>query len=188
MKKINKIFLYKDAIKLAYAQNDEFQKERLLQKIREIVKVAMGDVPIDYNELIKKGSDSLVDFYISEFSPNFPKHLDKKNRFLADTTINLNKLDSLISEYNTFNLSQPTITPEGELVSTINEKDFEVYLDEKDKDFYDTVIAFRDILNKVQPQKYAHYNYYSTAVLLTKYLQSNPTNPNQAILNPKSFK
>jgi hypothetical protein len=185
---MKRIFLYKDVIKLDKVLNDESQKIRKLKEIRDIVKVAMGDAPLNYNQLIKEGINALIDAYITEFSPNFPKHLNKKNRFLADTNINLTRLESLISEYNTFNLSQPTITPEGELVSTINEKDFDVYLDENDIDFYNTVLAFRDILNKVQPQKFEHYNYYSTAIQLTRYLTFNPTNPNQAILNPKSFK
>ena len=189
--KNKKIFLYRDDYKLAVARGTEEQLTRKVIEITDIVFKAIGTRSLNYSLLISNGTNVLIDSYINEFAPNFPNHLDKKNRFLADTQADLKKLETLISDYKILKaplLNMPVISPEGEFISQIKDADFDMYLAESEIDFYNAVIAFKDILNKVQSERYIHQNYYSTAIDLTRYLYFSPKDPNQAILKKEVFK
>jgi hypothetical protein len=148
----------------------------------------MGTAEINYSDLISKGTTHLIDSFIKLYSPNFPKHLDKKGRFLSDTQTDLLKLEQLISSLNTDTLSNPTITDAGELVSNVNESAYDVYLDEAQREFYETITTFKDILNKVQKEVYPYQNYHEIPAMLTKFLTYESGNFNQGALRNEMFK
>jgi hypothetical protein len=188
--KNKKILLYRDNYKLEVARGTEEQLKRKVIEITDIVFKAMGKRSLNYSLLISNGTTVLIDSYINEFAPNFPNHLDKKNRFLADTQTDLKKLETLISDYKILKAPlffKPVINPDGEFTSQIKDTDFDMYLAEEEEDFYNTIIAYKDILNQMQSERYIHQNYDSTAIDLTRFLQPNPKDPKQAILRPESF-
>jgi hypothetical protein len=191
MKKMkDKILLYRDENQLINARGNEDKLRSQVKEISEIVFKAMGTRSLNYSLLIENGTTVLVDAYINEFAPNFPIHLDKQNRFLADTQTDLKKLESILLEYNRIAsslISKPIINPEGGFSSQINDSDFDMYLVESERDFYNTVIDFMNILNKVQSEKYIHQNYYSTAINLTRHLYFSSKDTNQAILRHETF-
>jgi hypothetical protein len=187
MKTKQPILLFRDNAKLLKVRLSEQRKRELLNEIKDVVQLAMGTAEINYSDLISNGTTYLIDSYIKVYSPGFPSHLDKQNRFLSDTNTNVLKLEQLIYSFNTDTLSNPTITDAGELVSNVNESAYDVYLDEAQREFYETVTAFKDILNKVQKEVYPYQNYHEVPAMLTKFLTFDG-NFNQGTLRNEMFK
>jgi hypothetical protein len=188
MKTKQPILLYRDNAKLLKVIFYEEQKREKLNEIKDVVKTAIGDATINYKDLIVNGIDILVDTYINEFAPHLPKHLNKKVRLEKDTNIDLQQFEKLIAEYNANNLSKPTITDDGELISNIDASFFDMYLDESQREFYETITAFKNILNKVQKENYPYQNYHEIPAMLTKFLTYEAGNFNQGTLRTEMFK
>jgi hypothetical protein len=156
MKDDKKEFLYYDLDEHTQFLNYEAESKELLADIVISVNNTIGaNILFNYEMLLEKGIDFLVDEYRKLYLEKLPPHLDFKAIIEQQTATSFNLLHQQISEYNhlvrRMGNQVPSIDFSGVLISNVKKAKFNKYLDQSKKDFYEYIkklLALADELNQ----------------------------------------
>lgn len=144
-------------------KNIQELEEKLRSKINELALIAERTcaTTINLKKLVDSPLDYIVNTYRAMWLGDRPDHLDYRLIVENETKLNTNEVQKLGVEINNLIKKMKHHAPKinaKSIISNINENDFDVYLNENQRDEYEATVKVIEALEQYRP----HTNHFPT--------------------------